>query len=101
MKKAHCVLGECLNMAGNNIEDVQELGNNIEPFSGVFDTEDIREKIESDPFIQQAVDSFLKHSEAKEREEEHDKECAFANSLLKTPEFNNGEEHDQDKQKQV
>ncbi|KAK7332478.1 hypothetical protein VNO80_29230 [Phaseolus coccineus] len=93
-------------MARNN-EDVQELNNSIcdtatsdpkeeiEPFSGVVDTEKVREKIESDPFIQQAVHSFLKHSEAKEREEEYDKECAFANSLLKTPESNNGEEHDQ------
>ena len=103
IKKGDCVLTHCKGMAGNN-EDVEELNNSIcdtatshpkgeiEPFLGVIDTEEVREQIESDPFIQQAVDSFLRHSEAKERQEEHDKECGFANSLLKTPESNNGEE---------
>ena len=103
IKKGNCVLAHCKGMAGNN-EDVQEFCDNatshpmeeIEPFLGVIDTAEVREMIESDPFIQQAVDSFLKHSEAKEREKEHDKKCAFGNSLLKTPESNNGKEHNQD-----
>jgi len=84
-------------MAGNNsICDTatSDKKKEIKPFSGVVDTEEVRKKIESDPFIQQAVHSFLKHSEAKERKEEHEKECAFVNSLLKTPESNYGDEHD-------
>ncbi|CAJ1962770.1 unnamed protein product [Sphenostylis stenocarpa] len=97
----------CMSMAENN-ENVQELNNNIsetatteakkeiEPFSGVIDTDEVREKIESDPFIQQTVESFLKHAEFKRREEEHDKECAFVDSILRTPEFNNEEEHEHD-----
>lgn len=42
---------------------------NIEVFSGVIDTEEVRGMMASDPFIKQTVDSFLKYSEPEKKED--------------------------------
>lgn len=57
------------NMVSNTTTTHDEL-EEIEPFSGVIDIEIVREMIESDPFIREAIDFLTEHLRSRNGEDQ-------------------------------